>query len=377
MRAATSKLTVVQLLPELHGGGVERGTLEIAKGLVAAGHRSIVISAGGRMVAELERDGSEHITLPVHRKRLGSLMQIMPLRRLLQSLQPDILHARSRVPAWLGYLAWKTLPPDRRPHFVTTVHGLYSVNAYSAIMTRGEAVIAVSQTIERYIAENYPQVAAANVRRIYRGIDPAAFPYGFQASSEWLTRWHEQMPQLIGKPLLCLPGRITRLKGHLEFVDLIAALHQRGVPAQAIIVGGDDPNRQGYLREIRARIAESGLTEAVHFLGHRSDMRELYSVSDLVFSLSTKPESFGRTVLETLALGRPVIGYDHGGVGEILAELFPAGRVPLRNHDELLARTLLLLQQPSKPKPNERFLLANMIGQTLALYQELVNRSPT
>ena len=156
------KLTVIQTLPALDAGGVERGTLEIARALVAAGHRSIVISNGGRLVKQLEAEGSEHITLPVHKKSLASLWQVTPFRQLLTDIQPDILHARSRVPAWIAWLAWRKLPANtlfqhHRPHFVTTVHGLYSVSPYSAIMTKGERVIAVSNTVQEYILKNYPQ----------------------------------------------------------------------------------------------------------------------------------------------------------------------------------------------------------------------------
>ena len=129
------QLTILQILPALHSGGVERGTLEIARALVAAGHRSIVVSNGGRLVEQLVREGSEHITMPVHRKSLTSLFQVRPFRRLLQELKPDIVHARSRVPAWIAWLALRRMSPASRPRFVTTVHGLNSVSAYSAIMT--------------------------------------------------------------------------------------------------------------------------------------------------------------------------------------------------------------------------------------------------
>ena len=147
----TKKLTVLQTLPALHSGGVERGTLEIARALVAAGHRSIVVSDGGRLVEQLEREGSEHITMPVHRKSLASLFQIRPFRRLLEELKPDIVHARSRIPAWIAWLALRRMNPATRPRFVTTVHGMYSVSPYSAIMTKGEVVIAVSETVRDYV----------------------------------------------------------------------------------------------------------------------------------------------------------------------------------------------------------------------------------
>jgi len=139
-------MKILQILPELDSGGVERGTLEVAARLVHDGHESLVVSNGGRLVAALENAGSRHITMPVHRKALASLAEIPRLRKLFATEKPDIIHVRSRLPAWLTWLAWKSMDRRTRPRFVTTVHGFYSVNAYSAVMTRGEAVIAVSET---------------------------------------------------------------------------------------------------------------------------------------------------------------------------------------------------------------------------------------
>ncbi|TDQ47621.1 glycosyltransferase family 4 protein [Permianibacter aggregans] len=369
----TKKLTVIQLLPELQGGGVERGTLEIAKGLVAAGHRSIVISNGGRLVEKLEAEGSEHFALPVHKKSLWSLWQVPRLRKLFDEIRPDIIHARSRMPAWLSYLAWRRMD-YAGARFVTTVHGMYSVNAYSKIMTKGEMVIAVSETIEQYIFNHYPDVPADKVVRIYRGIEPTDFPYDFQASVEWRQQWFSQYPQLQGKTVLCLPGRITRLKGHRDFIELVAALRAQGREVFGLIVGGEDPKRAAYADELKTLVNALGLNDAIIFTGHRSDIREIYSVSDIVYSLSNKPESFGRTVLETLALGRPVLAYAHGGVQEILSVLFPDGMVPLADNEALFQRTIHQLDQPKKPIREHPFLLQTMIAQTLAVYQRLTTR---
>lgn len=364
------KLTVVQILPELHGGGVERGTLEIARGLVQAGHRSIVVSNGGRMVESLLAQGSEHVLMPVHKKSLLSLWQVPKLRGLFDQLQPDIIHARSRLPAWLAYLAWRRMK-HAGSRFVTTVHGLYSVNAYSRIMVRGEAVIAVSETIVNYIRQHYPEVPEERITRIYRGIEPTEFPHQYQADEAWRERWFTAYPQLRGKKVLCMPGRITRLKGHRDFIELVEQLKQHGQDVYGVIVGGEDPKRQGYADELRALIRQKGLSEQVIFTGHRNDMRDIYSVSDIVFSLSNKPESFGRTVLETLALGKPVIAYAHGGVEEILSVMFPSGMVPLGDKKVLMQATLRQLESPTLPCKDHPFLLGSMVGQTLSLYQRL------
>ncbi|RCW66543.1 glycosyltransferase involved in cell wall biosynthesis [Marinobacter nauticus] len=366
-------MKVVQVLPSLDGGGVERGTLEIAKGLVDAGHESIVISAGGRMVPQLEREGSRHRQWDLGRKSPLTFLHIRAVRRWLQREKPDILHLRSRLPAWICWLAWKGLPADQRPRLVTTVHGLYSVNRYSAIMCRGERVIAVSETVRDYVVNNYPQTDTETIRVIYRGVDPDEFPGGFRPSDDWLAGWYQCYPRLQGQRVLTLPGRLTRLKGHHDFIDLIKGLRASGFPVQGLIVGGEDPKRRAYAAEIRERIVRESLDECLVLTGARQDIREIFAVSDLVLSLSTKPESFGRTVVEALTLGVPVVGYDHGGVGEVLRQLYPQGRVPLGDAGALLAAVRNRLEQPQPRPRNDIFLLSDMVAQTLSCYRELVD----
>lgn len=367
-------MTVVQLLPALETGGVERGTLEVGKALVEQGHRSIVISAGGRLVAQLEREGSEHVAWKIGEKSLWTLRLVARLRRFLTQNRVDILHARSRVPAWVARLAWQGMNPQSRPSFVTTVHGLYSVNRYSAVMAQGERVIAVSQTVRDYILTNYPQVDPAHIELIYRGVDPAAFPHGYRPDEAWLKEWRQQFPQLGGKTVLTLPGRITRLKGHEGFIHLIATLHARGMPVHGLIVGGAHSHKQRYLQELQSRIAALGLQESITFTGQRGDLREIMAVSDLVLSLSTQAESFGRTTLEALSLGIPVAGYAHGGVGELLDTIYPAGKVRMGDIDDLIRVVDALLANPVPPPAVHPFTLARMLDDTLALYRQLAER---
>lgn len=373
---AERPLTVLQVLPALDGGGVERGTLEVARALVKAGHRSLVLSAGGRMVAELTAAGSRHVALPVGRKSPLTLRLVPRVRRLLREEQVDVLHLRSRLPAWVAYLAWRGLPPGKRPRLVTTVHGFYSVSRYSAIMTRGERVIAVSDAIRRYVAENYPAVDPRRVEVIHRGVDPAAFPHGYRPPAAWADRWQADYPGLTGKRVLTLPGRLTRLKGHLDFVDLVGRLRAGGLPVHGLVVGGEDPRRRAYAEEVRALVRAHGLDADLSFTGHRGDLREIYAASDLVFSLSTKPESFGRTVLEALSIGTPVIGYDHGGVGEVLGALYPDGRVPPGSADSLETTTRRLLDTPPPVPAEQPFTLDRMLSRTLDLYQRLAAGEP-
>ncbi|HXH02079.1 MAG TPA: glycosyltransferase family 4 protein [Candidatus Competibacteraceae bacterium] len=370
----TTGLRVVQILPALDGGGVERGTLEVARALVAAGHRSVVISAGGRLVEPLLRAGSEHLSWPLGAKSPLVLRWVWPLRRWLQAQRIDILHARSRLPAWVGWLAWRGMDPVTRPRFVTTVHGLYSVSRYSAVMTYGERVIAVSETVRDYILRHYPATDPARIRLIYRGVDPAEFPHGYRPGTDWLADWYGCYPQLRGARVLTLAGRLTRLKGHEDFIRLIAALRGRGLAVHGLVVGGEDPRRRRYATQLREQVRAAGLAEAITFTGHRSDLKEIYAISDLVLSLSSKPESFGRTVLEALALGVPVLGYAHGGVGEILARLFPAGAVTAGDESGLVERAAALLADPLRLPPVTAFRLQDMLDQTLELYQALCAR---
>lgn len=358
------------MLPALDAGGVERGTLEVGRYLAGHGHRSLVMSGGGRMVGQLEREGSEHFTWPVGSKSPWTLRLVWKLRRFLIEQKVDILHVRSRMPAWLAWLAWKGMDSAARPRFVSTVHGLYSVNWYSAVMMRGERVIAVSETVRRYIRQNYPAVAPERIVVIPRGVDAAEFSGSFRPSEAWLMTWRAQYPQLEGKQVLTLPGRLTRLKGHEDFIELMGRLKTRGLAAHGLIVGGEDPKRRRYAEELRRKVAVAGLADSVTFTGHRNDLREIMTVSDIVLSLSSRPEAFGRTALEALSLGVPVVGYDHGGVGEILTGMFPRGLVKLHDRHALVEKVAELLSEHAMVEPARHFPLSGMLDGTMAVYCE-------
>jgi glycosyltransferase involved in cell wall biosynthesis len=366
-------MKVIQILPELNSGGVERGTLELGKYLVENGHESIVISNGGRMVGQLEAEGSRHIELPVHKKRLGSLRQVAVLRRLFEMEKPDILHLRSRLPAWLAYLAWRKMNPVTRPRLVTTVHGFNSVNAYSSIMTKGERVICVSDSVKDYVLKNYPKVPSSRLRVIHRGVDPQEFARGYRPSTEWLNQWYKEFPETRDKFLITLPGRITRLKGHEDLIQLMASLPKEQA-IHAVIAGGAEAKKAAYLDELHALTKKYGVAERLTFAGHRTDMKAVLAISAVVLSLSQKPESFGRTTLEALCLGRPVIGYDHGGVGEILRQLFPQGLIPFGDISALQKTIQEWLPTPPSPNTDNPFTLDAMLRKTLAVYSEVSSR---
>ena len=365
-------LTVLQVLPALDGGGVERGTLEVAAALAQRGHRSLVISAGGRHVTRLEAAGSRHIEWPIGAKSPLTLRWVRQLRQLLLEERVDILHARSRLPAWVAWLAWRGLPPEHRPRFITTVHGLYAVNAYSAVMTRGERIIAVSHAARDYVLANYPGVEPERVAVIHRGVDTTVYSPGYRPDTNWLVNWYRHFPETRDKYLITLPGRLTRRKGVLDFVDVVQGLRQRGIPAHGLIVGELPTGREaGIAKACRQRIAAAGLEESVTLTGYRDDLREILSISDAMLSLAQHPEAFGRTVAEALSLGRPVAGYAHGGVGEQLQAMFPAGRVPVGEVAAVCGRLADWYASTPCPEINRHYTLEKMQASTLDLYQEM------
>lgn len=369
-------MKVIQILPEMNAGGVERGTLEIATHLVREGHESLVISNGGRLIVRLETAGSRHIIMPVHRKSLLTFLQVKKMRRFLESEKPDIVHIRSRVPGWITWLAWRSMNPATRPKLVSTVHGFYSVSFYSAIMTKGQRVIAVSASIKKYILQNYPKTNASKIRVIHRGASPEEFPRGYQPSAEWRNKWQAEHPELAGKKLLLLPGRITRWKGQQDLIHLIASLKKQGLAVHGLIAGDTHPKKKAFKTELRNLASSLGVEDAISFLGHRSDVREVMSISDIAFSLSRDPEAFGRVSLEAASLGRPVIGYNHGGVAEQLSALFPQGAVPLGDARTLQETTIRLLNDPQTPDiVMPPFTQTAMTQATLDVYSELAQPS--
>lgn len=367
-------MTVIQLLPALDGGGVERGVVEVVGALVQQGHRAIVVSSGGRLVEEIESLGGEHVCMPIHKKTPMSLRAVGPLRRLIRETRPHVLHARSRIPAWVGRLAWRSMPVKDRPAWVTSVHGLNSVNRYSKIMTSGQLVEVVSNTVRDYVLTNYPDVDPAKLVLNHRGVDPKEYVYGYKPDDAWLAKWRQDYPQLEGQFVVTLAGRITRLKGHHDLIEAIARLRAKGVQAHGLITGGEEPHRLAYLNELREAIESKGLADHVTFTGHRSDIRDVLAVSDAVVSLSRKPESFGRTILESVRLGRPAVGYAQGGAGEVLAAVYPQGRTPQGNLDALADCLAMIANGETEPPSlNEAFPLSDMLDRTLELYKTAAN----
>ncbi len=371
-------ITVAQMLPDLDEGGVEQGTLEMGRYLSRRGHRSLVISRGGRLVDRLEDEGSRHISMPfIGEKSPRCLLHLFPLRQLIRRSRVDVLHLRSRLPAWVGYLAWKSLPSAERPRLVTTFHGFYSVNAYSAVMAKGEKIIAVSNAIAAHIQAAY-HVPRDRVVTIHRGVDPAVFDPQV-VSADRVERLRRQWNLYhCTAPILLLPARVTRLKGHDLLIEALGGM--TGKPWTLICAGDFDPDGD-YFQHLQRVCRQLGVAARVLFVGHCDDMPAAMRLADMVLSTSTKPESFGRTMVEAQALERPVVASDHGGSLETVEEghtgwLFTPGKVYCLQ--QTLEQALgaesrwAEMGRLGRQRVLEHFSLSRMCERTLNLYQDLL-----
>ena len=328
-------MKIMHMLPTLSSGGVEQVVLELCQGLTPRGIEQVVVSAGGGMVPLIEATGARHITRPIHRKSLRSLWEVRRIRQLMVDEQPDVVHVHSRVPAWIAYLAWRGLQPSQfsqgqKPRFITSFHGFYSVNAYSAIMAKGEQVIAVARFIKEHILSRYPSaIEADKICVIPNAIAQEEYHPNYTPNVSWLHAWEQEFPEIKGKYVLCLPARLTRWKGAEHLAPLLQELHRLGVPAHALIVGETKQGKGAFKKELQALYERAGIAQHVSWVGLRTDLRDIMTQSHVTLSLALKPEAFGKTTLEALALGRPVAGYDHGGVGEQLQDFLPEGKIPL------------------------------------------------
>ena len=363
-------MRIVQILPELNGGGLERSALDLALELARLGHESIVISNGGELVSRLTLRGCRHIAMPVHKKPLMSLRLVGRLRRLLQELQPDIVHARSSVSARFAYLAWKGLPESSRPRLVTSMHGLYKADSYSAMIALGERVVAVSQYAADRLQERYGKKLQHPPQVIHRGVNTREFDRTSPVSGQWQLRLLNSYPQLEGKNWLLMPARLAPGKGQSTFLQMLAAMAREREDVFGLIVGEADPGKEKYARQLEQMALDLGLSDKVLFLGQRRDMRELYASSQITYNLSEHPESSGRSVTEALAMNCPVVAYSDGGPAEVVRQCFPQGLVERDSIPALAETSLQVLERPQSIDFSG-FSLTETAEQTLALYREL------
>ena len=385
LTARATPKTCLQVLPSLVSGGVERGTVDVAQALVGAGWRAIVASAGGPMVRELERAGAQHITLPLNTKNpLAIHRNIAALAQVIGDNAVDIVHARSRAPAWSARAA----AAARGVPFVTTFHGVYSLGPfglkrfYNRVMAGGEIVIAVSEFMREHVMREYGE-PAERMRMIHRGVDLNLFDPNHVSSTRLIqltSKWRLQESTQV----VMLPGRLTALKGHDVLIDAIAELKRRGgghVDLRCVMVG-QDHGRTSHRSHITGYAAARGVD--VHIVDDCNDMAAAYMATDVVVSASTRPEAFGRVIVEAQAMGRPVVAPSHGPSAEIIIPgvtgwLFtPSDPVSLA---DVLDRALRLTQderirlaEAAIARVREHFSKAEMCAKTLAVYEEIMAR---
>lgn len=351
----STKPTILQILPALEQGGVERGVIEIDNALVAQGWNSLVVSSGGRMEKELK---GKHLKLPMHSKNpLKILLNAHFLKFVIKQNNVDIVHARSRAPAWSAWLAAK----NSRAKFVTTFHGTYGLGSdlkkkYNAVMTKGEKVIAVSEFIKKHILDNY-QVDPTKIVTIPRGADlnefrPDVTPVGLA------------LPP--GKVVM-LPGRITRWKGQHVFIEAM-----RGLDAIGVIVG--DVENENYIKELEATLPDN-----IIILPGTDDLAPVLANADIVVSASTKPEAFGRIAVEAQSMGKPVVATNIGGALETVIDGKTGIHVPPNDSQTMHSAIVKLLELAPAMKHAcianaANFTTQKMCERTIDLYKSLLKQ---
>ena len=305
---------VLQVIPSLVSGGAERGTVDLAAALVAAGWTAYVASSGGPMEHQLRRAGAHHFKLPLASKNpLVMRRNVSALIEIIRSHKIDIVHARSRAPAWS---AWSAARATRRK-FMTTFHNAYDTDLplkrrYNSVMARGERVIAISQFVGQHVAQVYG-VDRDRLRVIPRGVDLAVFdPRRVNGDRVVALATHWRVPD--DAAVVMLPGRLTRWKGGLDFIEAIANLGRRDLCC--LLVGAEQ--HASFRRELEAAIGRFGLIGMFRVIDDCNDMPAAYALADVVVSASTDPEGFGRVIVEAQAMGRPVVATDHGGARETI-----------------------------------------------------------
>ncbi len=377
--APSSGPVVLQIVPSLVTGGAERGTVEIAAAIVASGGTAIVVSEGGPMENDLKRAGALHLKLPVASKNpIVMYRNIARLERIIDSYKVDVVHVRSRAPAWSAKAACQR----SGAHFITTFHAPYNfTNAakkrYNQVMAEGERVIAISEFIADHVRQNY-NVDPARLRVIRRGIDLARFDPDRVSAERMIqltTRW--RLPD--GVPLILMPGRLSRWKGQAVLLEALTYL--RDIDYRCVLVGSDQ-GRTGYRRELEALISKHDLDGRASIMDECNDMPAAYMLSDVVVSASTDPEGFGRVVGEAQAMGRPVVASDHGGAREQLISgrtgfLFPSGDAQalaeaLRKALSLTPEARAQLHDEAIARVRAEFSKDQMCARTLAIYREVL-----
>ncbi|NDF13196.1 MAG: glycosyltransferase [Proteobacteria bacterium] len=378
-RESNKKPVLLQILPSLYSGGVERGTVEIAVAAAKEGFTSIVASSGGTMVPMLEAEGVTHIKLPLASKNpLMMFYNSIRLSFIIRKRKVNILHARSRAPAWAARMAFK----GKRCRFITTFHGVYGVKgplkkSYNRVMTKGDKIIAISNFVADHIVENYG-IDRSKIEVIHRGVDLIEF------DPERITKEDKRKQELQWKPqkylpIILLPGRITRWKGH-DF--LLKALAEIPHHDYTCVFLGDDKHHNQYKIELLEEIERLKLRGNVTMMPNTPNMPLAYAMADLVVSASTQPEAFGRVAVEAQAMGRMVIATNHGGSAETIVNGKTGFLVSPTDPKEMAAMIEKVLKMQEKDKlviatnarkhVQKNFSSKQMSDRTLVLYNQLL-----
>lgn len=383
--------TILQIIPELEAGGAERTTVDIAAAITEAGGRALVATEGGRLVGELQARGGIWLQFPAAAKNpVAMMLNVRRLVRLCVAERVEVIHARSRAPAWVALMAARTL----KIPFVTTYHGSYSAKSvvktlYNSVMARGDVVIANSHYTADLISTMHP-FARSRIRVIHRGTNFNAFQPSSVAPErieKLRAAWGLEPHQRI----VLLPGRLTGWKGQRVLIEAAGILHREGLADTVFILAGDHQGRDGYLKELDGLIEKLALQGIVRRVGHCADMPAAFLASAVVTVPSTEPEAFGRVAVEAQAMGTPVVVSDLGAVPEtVLAPPQSAPqertgwRVPPRDAAELASTVRSVLEmRPSardglarraRQHVEQHFSLENMATQTLDVYAALLGR---
>lgn len=376
---AGKKPVILQVLPELKAGGVERGTVEMAAAIARAGWRSLVASAGGPMVQQLRQVGAEHVTLPLATKNpLAMWKNAHHLKRIIKTYEVDIVHARSRAPAWS---ALKAARATKTP-FVTTFHGVYNLQnefkrQYNGVMAKGDRVIAISHFVAQHILDHYA-INPDNIRVIHRGVDFRQFDperISHYRMAELAKEW--RIPD--GVPLVLLPGRITRWKGQDILVRALSRLPHRNF---FCVLLGDDEKHPRFRKAVERGVMALGMGDHVRIAGHTPYMAEALTLAHVVVSASREPEAFGRVAVEAQAMGRPIIATDHGGSQETVIPGVTGWLVPPDDPDamaealeqalSLTHEQMQLLGEHCMHHIHQNFSSHLMCERTMQVYEELL-----
>ena len=371
------EMKILQILPALEQGGVERGTIEIASALAKAGIENAVVSSGGPMVAQLDKIGVKHYTIPVQSKNPFVVWRNgTELARLVRNEGFTLMHVRSRAPAWSVLRASRLSGVP----YIATYHGLYGTKPawlkkpYNRVMLKGVCTVAVSDCVRQHIIDNYG-LDPEKIVRIYRGADISVF--SGEAPNAASLRKSLGFPD--DMPVVTLPGRLTYIKGQKDLIAAAALMKTRPI---GLLFVGSDQGRKEYSAELRDMAAKLPEGIKVVFLEHSSDMPSVYGMSDVVVSAnSVKPEAFGRTIPEAQAMGRLVVGTAHGGACETIVDgktgfLVPPADPPMlaKKLDEALAMSpdaKREMCEAAKSRARAEFSTEKMCERTIELYRKI------